>query len=75
MLIDPVKAEFLDIELSRAPVAKPVPDPPQNAEGEVLEPHQINPLHRFMPRVPLLWLHAWILWLADIVVRFFPVVA
>ncbi|KAF5329629.1 hypothetical protein D9619_009467 [Psilocybe cf. subviscida] len=68
---DPFSAECQDVELSRDPAVKPV----RIAEGEVLQPLQMNPALRVIPGVLLLWLQAWIIWLANAMMQLFPVVA
>ncbi|KAF5313792.1 hypothetical protein D9619_013700 [Psilocybe cf. subviscida] len=74
MLLDPLKVEYADIEISRDPEVKPLPDPAQIALGAP-ERLQIHPIWNYVPGFPLVWLRAWIFWLADMIMRFFPVVA
>ncbi|KAF5313793.1 hypothetical protein D9619_013703 [Psilocybe cf. subviscida] len=74
MLLDPFKAEYADIEISRDPPLKPLPDPTQIALGGPKR-LQIHPIWNQIPEFPLIWLRAWIFWLVEIITRFFPVVA
>ncbi|KAF5313765.1 hypothetical protein D9619_013720 [Psilocybe cf. subviscida] len=74
MLLDPFKAECTDIEISMEPAVKPLPNPAQIAV-EAPEPQQIHLVWHQIPGVPLIWLRTWIFWLADMMARFFPVVA
>ncbi|KAF5314351.1 hypothetical protein D9619_011960 [Psilocybe cf. subviscida] len=74
VLFDPFK-ECTGIELSRDPPVKPDAVPAQIIEGQVPQPLQIDQARQFIPGIPPLWLRTWIFWLADIVIRFFPVVA
>lgn len=74
ILFDPLK-ECADIELSLDPMVQPGPAHAHIAEEQMPEPLQINQPRQFIPGILLLWLRAWIIWLADIVIRFFPVVA
>ncbi|KAF5313778.1 hypothetical protein D9619_013689 [Psilocybe cf. subviscida] len=74
ILLDPSKAEYADIEISMEPAVKPLPEPAQRG-AEAPEPLQIHQIWNDIPGFPLIWLRTWIFWLADIMTRFFPVVA
>lgn len=70
MLLDPLKVEYADVEISTEPAAKPLHKP---AEGP--EPQQMQRIWNQIPAVPLFWLRTWIFWLADMMARFFLVFA
>ncbi|KAF5313767.1 hypothetical protein D9619_013678 [Psilocybe cf. subviscida] len=81
-LLDPFKAECVDVEISRDPAVKPRPDPDPQAEPapaqiavEAHRPLRINLVGHRIPGVPLIWLRTWIFWLVEMTTRFFPVVA
>ncbi|KAF5313758.1 hypothetical protein D9619_013713 [Psilocybe cf. subviscida] len=74
MLLDPCKVEYADIEISREPAVKALHNPAQIA-AEAPRPQQIHHIWNQIPGFPLIWLRAWILWLADLMARFFLVVA
>ena len=69
LLFDPLK-ECADTELSRDPGL-----PVQIADVEIPQPLERNLVHQVIPRVALLRLQAWILWLVDTLLHLFPVVA
>lgn len=71
-MLDPYKEECLDIELSRDPPAKPAAVPARIAEEQAPRFLQFDHVRQF---IPLLWLEGWVFWFADMVTRFFPVVA
>lgn len=68
-------AECPDIELSLDPAARPGYKAAQVADVEVQEPVQVNLLHQVMNGGALMWLRAWIVNVAYLLVYFFPVVA
>ncbi|KAF5314355.1 hypothetical protein D9619_011964 [Psilocybe cf. subviscida] len=75
LVFDPFKEEWADTELSRDPPVKPDAVPVQIAEERAPRFLQIGLVRQFIPGVPRLWLQTWIFWFADMVIRFFPVVA
>ncbi|KAF5326901.1 hypothetical protein D9619_004603 [Psilocybe cf. subviscida] len=72
LLFDPSKEEPANIELSRDPVGKPGLHHVHIAKEGVAQLNLVRPL---LPRALLPWLQTWIFWLAELITRFFPVVA
>ncbi|KAF5314502.1 hypothetical protein D9619_011952 [Psilocybe cf. subviscida] len=75
LVFDPFKEESADIELSRDPPGKPDAVPTRIADEQEPQFLQIGQVRQFIPGVPLPWLQAWVFWFADMMIRFFPVVA
>lgn len=72
LLFDPFKADFANVELSQDPVVKQDPADALIVAAEV--PLRFNLVNQLIVGVWMLWLEAWIFWILDFMIHFFPVV-